>query len=46
MTPTALPAMTTTLPLPSVQVRELEQKAHSEKVIALLIANAKARRCF
>ena len=36
----------TDLPLPSEQIKKLEQKIHSEKVIALLLANAKARRGF
>ena len=34
------------LPIPSEQIKKLEQKIHSEKVIALLLANAKARRGF
>ena len=34
------------LPIPSVQIKEIEQRIHSEKVIGLLLANAKTRRGF
>ena len=34
------------LPIPSEQIKEIEQRIHSEKVIGLLLANAKTRRGF
>ena len=47
ITSTALYLMTDQkLPIPSVQIKEIEQRIHSEKVISLLLANAKARRGF
>ena len=34
------------LPIPSQQIKKLEQDIHSAKVKAILLANAKARRGF
>ena len=46
-TSTALYPMTDRkLPIPSEQIKEIEQRIHSEKVIGLLLANAKVRRGF